>query len=429
MKKLILFAALALWSAAVVAQVEPTDKTTKKKRQSTTVIVIGENTEDNPVKVIALEYFKKTFTPAFREVGMPRFMITDHKAKAIFAVGGFVNFRTAYDFNSVLPNLDFVTYNIPPTRSSGDAGRVLMDGSTSRLYFKTVISTNKGPLQAYIETDFRGTNYALRLRQAYVSFMGFTLGQTVTTFCDQSTSFNTIDFEGPNGYTYGRNLMIRYHHAWKNGLSAAIAVEYPVVSATYGTKNEAIYQRVPDIPFYIQYAWNDNKSHVRASAVLRNMYYRNLESLQTIDQIGWGVQLSATWAVGAKLQLYGQIVYGLGITPYISDLQGSGMDMIGSSKNGTMKTPGQLAWLAGMQVMLTPKMPFTLGYSQVEMSDTDKQMAGTDYQMGRYAVANLFYNFSPSWSVGAEYLYGTRTNFDGTYGQSQRFQMAVQLNF
>ncbi|MEG0656273.1 MAG: DcaP family trimeric outer membrane transporter, partial [Mucinivorans sp.] len=328
MKNIVLLALLGLLSVAAMAKESPRAQKIKKIRPTTTVFVIGENTDDNPVKVIALEYFERTYVPGFQQVGMPRFMVTDRKAKAIFAVGGFVNFRTAYDFNSVLPNLDFVTYNIPNVRSPGDAGRLLMDASTSRLYFKTVIKTNKGPLQAYVETDFRGTNYALRLRQAYVSFMGFTLGQSISTFCDLSSSFNTIDFEGPNGYTYGRNLMLRYSHSWKNGLSAALALEFPVVSATYGTHSEAIYQRVPDIPFYIQYAWNNNKSHIRASAVLRNMYYRDLVRSRTIDQIGWGVQLSATWAVSPKVQLYGQMVYGQGITPYIEDLQGVGMDMI-----------------------------------------------------------------------------------------------------
>lgn len=400
------------------------------KAQNTTVMVIGDNAADDAIKESVREYFVATYEPGFQQVKAPKFLITDKSTKAAFTIGGFVNFRTAYDFNQVLDNLDFVTYQIPMVGSSINNQRVLMDGSTSRLYFKTVVSTRNGPLVGYIETDFRGPGNSLRLREAYVSYYGFTLGQTTSTFCDLGASFNTIDFEGPNAYTYGRNLMVQYKYKASSGFSFAVAAEYPVVSATYGNLNKPAYQRMPDIPAYVQYAWSGGASHIRASGIVRNMSYLDQRESQLMDKTGWGAQLSGTFKVGSLLQLYGQALYGEGITPYIQDLQGVGLDLVPNhTGSGDMQTVAAMAWLAGAQINITRKMPLTVGYSQVTLFDNHGDLSSSDYRIGQYLATNLFYNFSPLWSVGVEYLYGTRINFSGQTGAANRVQACIQLNF
>lgn len=401
----------------------------KWMEERTTVFIVGVgSTLDTVAKQQARSYFEQHLRTGFQQDQMPRFLITDPAAKAVFAVGGFVTFRTAYDFDRVMPSLDFIPYQTPMVSSPANSQRLLMDASTSRLYFKTVIKTGGGPLEAYISTDFRGGGYALRLREAYISYFGFTLGQTTTTFSDLNASFNTIDFQGPNGYTYGRNLLVRYEHKWSNGFSLALGVEYPVVGGTYCQATEKIYQRVPDIPAYLQYAWKGG--HIRASGIIRNMFYHNNITRSNIDAIGWGAQLSGSSNIGSRVRLYGNIVYGQGITPYVSDLQGSNMDLVhNTTQIGQMVSPRTLSWLAGLQINITPKMPLTLGYSQVRVYDTDHVLGADNYRVGQYVVANMFYNISRYWNVGVEYLYGTRTNFDGSFGKSTRVQAAVQFSF
>lgn len=411
---------------------------TKKKRpqwlsEETTVLIIGNHTADEMIiKENAKALFRKTHPQEYQVVGMPRFMITDKKAKATFAIGGFVNFRTAYDLGGIMnPTTDFVPYSIPMVGDALNSERLLMSANTSRLYFRTVISTrNGGPLEGYIEVDFRGPGNSLRLRQAYIKYYGFKIGQAVTTFSDPNGSFNTIDFEGPNGYTYGRNLMIQYTHNWTNGVGVGIAVEYPVVNATYGLASNAVYQRVPDIPAYVQYSWGKYGSHIRASGVLRNMFYANKIRNVNTDQLGWGAQLSGSFGIAGLVTLYGQMLYGEGITPYISDLQDTHFDMMPNphSPGAEFATP-MMGWLAGAQFNITKKIPLTVGYSQVKMFDPKGAMMPNDYNIGQYIVANIFYKFNKSWKVGVEYLYGTRTNFNGNFAQTHRIQSSVQLNF
>lgn len=426
MKKLLLILTIAI-SATTLSTTIAQDK---KSWDETQVIVIGDP-QNETIKIEATEYFRNTLRQGFLQTGMPKFIITDKKQRAVFAIGGFVNFRTAYDFDNMIGNIDFVTYDIPMHGTAANAGRFLMDGSTSRLYFKSLIATSMGkPIETYIETDFRGPGNSLRLREAYISWNGWTAGQTVTTFCDLAASFNTIDFEGPNGYTYGRNLMIQYKHAWDNGLSAGIAAEYPSLSATYSTNTAAIPQRIPDIPAYVQYAWNKGASHIRASGIIRNMYYQDMVSNSTEDAIGWGTQLSGIFKLSNRLTAYGQFLYGQGITPYIQDLAGNGLDLT-PQRNvaGRLEAPITTSWLAGMQFNITPKMPLTVGYSQVLLNNKDGYNNPEQYKLAQYVVGNLFYNFNQALSIGVEYLYGTRYNHSDSFGHSNRIQAAVQFNF
>ena len=364
---------------------------------------------------------------------IPRFLIADKKANAIFAIGGFVKFRTAYDFTSVMPNKDFVPSQISMYKNLSNEQRMLMDASTSRLFFETVIKTGSGgPLKAYVEADFRGAGNTLRLRQAYISYYGFKFGQSTTTFCDLGAAFNTIDFEGPNAYTYGRNLMIQYTHQWASGLSIGAALEYPVINATYNNYSASVYQRIPDIPVYLQYQWGEGikQSHIRLSAILRNMYYTDLNSMTNVDKVGWGVQASGSFAIGNAVRLYGQFVYGEGLAEYVQDLQGLPYDMVGSKGvMGSMVNLPVMAYFAGAQFNITPQIPLTVGYSQVTLFNREHALPNSDYHIGQYLVANCFYNISRAWSVGVEYLYGMRHDFVEHFGRAQRVQAAIQFNF
>lgn len=364
----------------------------------------------------------------------PHFAITDPSSKAIFTVGGFVNMRTAYDFTNVMPNLDFIPAVIPMSTTVSNSQRVLMDASTSRVFMESVIKTGCGtPLHAYVEGDFRGVSNAFHLRQAYVSFGGWKAGKAVSTFTDINSAFNTIDFEGPNAFSYRRNLMIQYTKNWWNGLGLGVAIEFPEVSSAYNSYTQSVYQRVPDIPMYLQYQWgqSNNPSHIRLTGVVRNMFYTNNVVEVNEDNIGWGAQLSGALAFGHWGKLYGQALYGEGIGEYIQDLMGIGYDLVGDNYNhGHLLNIPAMAWFVGMQFNLCEqKMPLTLGYSQVSVYNRDNYMSMGDYKLGQYVVANCFYNFSRALSVGVEYLYGTRNEYGGGFGHSQRVQTAIQFNF
>ena len=245
--------------------------------------------------------YNETHRTGFQQNEKPMFIFSTKDNKFSFAIGGFINLRASYGFNDVVNNIDFVPYNIPIPGNYATKQRIGMDASTSRIYLKAIANSNTlGRVIVFMDADFRGGNaysYTPRVRSAYVWFKGLTLGRDVTTFCDLSAAPTTIDFQGPNAYNFNFATMIRYEFSlWEDHFKMGMAAEVPNVSATYGDGIgnifAAIPQRMPDFPVYAQFAWGENRqSHIRASAVFRNMYAYDIVREKNTSLFGWGVQV------------------------------------------------------------------------------------------------------------------------------------------
>lgn len=77
-----------------------------------------------------------------------------------------------------------------------------------------------------------------------------------------------------------------------------------------------------------QYSWNKGMSHVRASAVFRDLDYYNERLDSRESQFGYGVQVSGEWQLGRKWTAYWQGIYGKGVAGYIQDIAGTGLDLV-----------------------------------------------------------------------------------------------------
>ena len=428
---------MSLTSSDVLAEHNNAKKHKDHYKKRHNVLIIGADPESDRIWMMKgkiIDTYARTTKDGFQQSGVPNFIISSPSGKAIFGIGGFVNFRTAYNWNNVIDSKDFVTSAIPMTTTTQNKQRLLMDVSTTRLYFKTIINSRfLGPIESYIETDFRGNGTSLHLREAYVAFKGVTLGQTATTFVDLKAAPNTIDFEGPNAYTYSRNLLIRYNFSITPHWDFAIAAEMPDVSATTpGTAAHIIPQRVPDIPLYAQYNWNGGNSHVRASGLLRTMNYYDNTDMNTETVLGWGAMLTSNIKVHRSICAFGQIVYGEGIENYIQDITGKGYDLVPNPNySGELQTLPTMGWMVGIKANITKRWQMNGAYSQVQIWNDNSYFAQAPdtYKLSKYIVANLLYNITPSLNVGAEYLYGTRKNANNAMANANCAQMMIQLSF
>ncbi len=398
------------------------------------VIVTGlrGDAADSAMIGAAVRHYFETHVTGFQQSHMPQFIITGRDNRFLLGIGGYVNFRTAYDFSGVVQNEDFVTYDIPIPGNATTAQQLRMDASTSRLFFKAIANTKKlGRVITYIETDFRGGDYRLRLRSAYISFKGWLFGRDVTTFCDLNASPTTIDFEGPNAYTFGFNTMIRYTHAFNDRWSLGAALEMPEVSGTYAPGLIAIPQRLPDLPVYVQYNWGKNRfSHIRASAVFRDMYYHNETLGKNKSAFGWGTQLSTAIRVTRPLILFGQAVYGRGISPYIQDIDGAGLDIVPDPRHpDQLQTLPMFGWFGAAQINLLDNLFCSGGFSQVRVYKRNDFGTSDMYRTAQYIFGNVFYHITPNCQVALEYLYGKRKNMDNASNHANRIQAMIQYNF
>ena len=385
----------------------------------------------------AAKVFAETSRKGFQQPHNPQFIFTSPNERFMLGVGATVTLRTSYDFMGAMGNIDFVPYDIPMTKGYANQQRIMMDASTSRIFLKGVVNTERlGQIVAYTDFDFRGGDafsYLPRLRSAYVQMLGFTVGRDVTTFCDLMAAPETIDFEGPNAYNFRFTEMIRYEHSWLNKhLTLGVAAEVPTVNATYGENFTAIYQRVPDGIAYLQYEWGKNRtSHIRVSGVIRDMYLHDNHSGKNTTQLGWGVQFSGHIEAGKWVDLYMNGVYGRGITPYINDLMGTPYDFTYDPNDPTrLQTLPMWGWQAAAQVNIMPgKFWLAGGYSEVHLEKHNGALSDTQYARGHYVFANAFYNVSRNFTVALEYLHGGRVNVSDAKSDANRLSIMAQYNF
>ena len=384
----------------------------------------------------AINDYMETHRTGFQQAEKPQFVFTTRNNRFSFSLGGSIALRGSYDFKGVVNNTDFVPYDIPVPGNYDTRQKISMDASTSHIIMKAVVRSPKlGPVTITIDADFRGGapgSYTPRLRSAYVSALGFTLGRDVTTFCDLQAAPTTIDFQCPNAYSFDFATVLRYEVDFaRNHMRFGLACELPRVSGTYNDSFAPIPQRMPDFPFYLLYAWGpDRSSHIRTTGIVRNLYLHNLRTGNNTSRLGWGAQLSGTIRMGRPLRLFFNGVYGRGITPYILDLIGSGLDFAPDPANpDRMRTIPTWGGQAALQADLSKRLSVTGGYSTVRVEHENGPLPADRYRQGQYIFCNIFCTLTPLCRVAAEYLHGTRRNMDGATGSANRVSLQVQYNF
>lgn len=365
-----------------------------------------------------------------RKPSMPSVVFSTRDGILNFAIGGYVKFTTSYDFDGIIDNNDFITNQIPMTSIDGNREQLRMDASKSTLSFKAIANPqNVGKIVTYISADFRAQNNMLDMHNAYISMKGFTMGYTTSTFFDETAEPPTIDFEGPNSMPLIRHTQIRFKHDITNNFSFALAAEMPMFSATYSKSNRSAKQCIPDIPLYFQYSLN-NGTHFRASGLFRDLRYYDEITEESENKFGWGAQFSGVANFASKVKFYWMGIYGRGISNYIQDLNGLGLDLVADNEEpGNMKDIPAYSWYAGLRYNFSPTFFCSATYSQVRV-DPDKDLETPKmYKFSQYIVGNLFWNVTQNCQMGIEYIYGSKENMADESNHANRAQMMVLYNF
>ena len=145
-----------------------------------TAFAKGDSAAFSVVKYDTLSYVIKSYieessSKYFQDPTIPRFLIKDRTDSFIFGVGGYVAALGYYDNNN-LAGPYFMVSSIPVGNKRLNPNYFDLNMSQTRLSFKVIGITKRGVVNAYIETDFAGSNYAMRLRHAYLEFMGIKIG-------------------------------------------------------------------------------------------------------------------------------------------------------------------------------------------------------------------------------------------------------------
>jgi hypothetical protein len=369
----------------------------------------------------------------------------DEKAK--IDLYGFAMLDMGFDFGQNDPDwFDVVRPTKLPAFADefGQDGRFYSGVRQSRLGVKSWIPTKNGQVYTIFEFELFGTGVdagqtTFRLRHAYGEWKQFGAGQTWSPFMDIDVFPNSIEYWGPNGMVFFRNVQLRWT-PWSKGDSRfAVALERPGASADQGQYAGRIELQdvkgrfpLPDLSAHFKLAggWG----HVQAAGILRQMKWDDLNNDEfdlSGDATGWGINLSTNLKVW-KSVIRASVAFGEGVQNYWNDAP---VDVGIENNFSNPRTPivGKALPILGIVAFVdfnwSDEWTSTVGYSMVDIDNSSGQTDDA-YKKGQYALANILYHPTSSVFLGPEIQWGKRENFrDGFTSDDVRIQFSAKYNF
>jgi len=369
------------------------------------------------------------------------------KPKAFLDIYGFAQMDAGYDFKQVDPDwFDVIRPVKLPSRKDefGADGNAYFSVRQTRFGAKSEVPTSLGTLKTLFEFELFGTGAnagqtTFRLRHAYGELGQFGAGQTWSPFMDIDVFPNSVEYWGPNGMVFFRNVQFRWMPI-RGDSRVTLALERPGASADQGVYRDRIELQdvkphfpMPDISGEARLGrkWG----YVEAAGIVRRIKWvdNGTDQYNLSGGVwGWGMNFSSNLKVYKKDVVKLQLVYGRGIQNYMNDAP----EDVGPKPNpGNPVTPviGVALPLLGIVAFYdhywNDKFSSTIGYSREDIDNSASQ-ADNAFRSGQYAVTNLLYYPVKDVMAGAEFQWGYRRNFrDGWSVPDYRIQFSFKYNF
>jgi hypothetical protein len=330
----------------------------------------------------------------------------------------------------------------------GEDGHFFSGVRQSRFGVRAYVPTALGELKTVFEYELFGTGVdagqtTFRLRHAYGELGHFGAGQTWSPFMDPDVFPNSIEYWGPNGMVFFRNVQARWMPLMGQ-TAVTLAVERPGASGDAGVyadriELQNIKARFPLPDFSGNIRESGDWGHVQVAGIVREIKWDDTLKDQfdlSGSATGWGINVSANYKTKFNDQSSGVLrasyVYGHGIENYMNDAP---VDIGIQNQLGNPVTPiiGKALPVTGVvlfyDVNWNPKWTSTAGYSMVNIDNTDAQVP-SEYHRGHYFLANLLYHPLPDLFAGGEIQWGKReNNSDGFSSDDFRIQFSVKYSF
>jgi hypothetical protein len=361
---------------------------------------------------------------------------------------GFAMTDFGYNFNQINP----AYYDaMRPTRlpayenEFGTDGNVYFSARQTRFGVKAESETKFGKLTTVFDFDLFGVGAdqgltTIRLRHAYGQLGHFGAGQTESAFMDLSVFPNTLEYWGPCGMLFYRNVQFRWIPII-GPTELVFALEMPGASADagmYSDRNELSGIRgrfpLPDLSGHYRYA-NEKFGYVQLGGMLRSIQWED-QSADTIDlsgkAIGYGISISAGINIGEIVFLHLQGIYGAGVENYFNDapvdigIENNFDDPVQPIVGVALPNVGLVGFV---DLNWSSKFTSSIGYSTTIITNSDGQ-APDAFHQGQYFSANLIYYPVDNVLIGTELQYIQRDNYsDGFSSSATKINFSLKYNF
>jgi hypothetical protein len=367
--------------------------------------------------------------------------------KPTLEVYGFVMLDFGENFTTIHPDW-FDTMRVTRLPSFEDQyGR---DGSTfagvrqTRFGARSTTPTDLGDVKTTFEFELFGTGVdegqtTFRLRHAYGELGAFGAGQTWSPFMDIDVFPNSLEYWGPTGMVFFRNVQLRWMPI-QGDTRLTLALERPGASGDAGVLADRIELqnvrgRSPIPDFSGEYRFGRPWGYVEAAGMLGWIKWDDILDDQfdlTGSATRWGVNLSSNVKFGGQSTLRLQFVFGEGIQNYMND---SPVDIGIAPNPGDIRSPitGEAIPITGTVVFLdhnwNSQWSTAVGYSRQDNDNTPGQDDDA-FKVGQYALANILYTPVRNVMLGGEFQWGRREMFrDPFVGKGVKLQFSFKYNF
>ncbi|HET7208610.1 MAG TPA: DcaP family trimeric outer membrane transporter [Terriglobales bacterium] len=353
--------------------------------------------------------------------------------QTILKIGGYFKTDFIYDLKPAGNTDSFIPSSIPiPSVVGVNNATVSIRPTRLNLDFR-IPTTQLGDVRFFLEGDLFGTNATTpRLRHAYAQVRNVLIGQTFSNFMDPDGFPDTLDFQGPNGMVSIRNPQLRYGFALSPSTTLYVSVEKPSSDITFKTPQFSSQPNAPSPDGVIRLRQEFERGHFQVSALFRSIaaFVPTTPTPKTDSVFGWGVNLSTGLKTFNKDNAIFAVAAGHGISRYLQDTSGLGIDAEPNSSTGLQATPAVGVEAAYQHYWLkTLRSSAIYSYAAVNNTAFFVSAAPGTYNHATYTGSNLIWNPFGSLNVGAEFLYGWATEQNGQKASAPRIQFSAKYSF
>jgi hypothetical protein len=372
---------------------------------------------------------------------------TADEPKPRLDIYGFAMVDFGFNFTSINPNwFDTMRVTRLPTfeEEFGKDGSTFAGVRQTRFGAKGFMPTSLGELRTTFEFELFGTGVdegqtTFRLRHAYGELGQFGAGQYWSPFMDIDVFPNSLEYWGPTGMVFFRNVQVRWMPV-QGDTRLTLALERPGASGDSGLLADRIELQnvegrfpLPDLS--AEYRYGAKRGYIEVAGMLGQMKWDDLLE-DEFDLNGsdtrWGINLSSNVKLAERTTLRAQYVFGEGIQNYMND---SPVDV------GIVSNPGNaLSPIRGEAIPMTALSLFVdhnwndrwstaVGYSRQDMDNREGQ-GDEAFNTGQYALGNVLFSPVANVMVGGELQWGRRESFRNPYvADGVKLQFSFKYNF
>ncbi len=356
---------------------------------------------------------------------------------------GFAQGDAIFDFDQNNP--DWFDVNRPTKLPAfrhefGGDNHTWFSARQTRFGVKSSVPAGNADLKTVFDFDLFGVGIdagqtTIRLRHAYGQWGMVGAGQLETPFMDLDVFPNILDYWGPNGMIFFRNVLVFVEPInEEKGFKVQIALERPGASGDGGRFADRIeLQNIvgrfpwPDLSAGVWY--QDPKwGHVKIAGIVRSIRWDDILP-DTFDlsggTTGAGGTISAVLKAGKNDVFRLQYVGGRGIQNYFNDAP-IDIGVVTNFSNRRRPLLGEALPVWGAVAFLdhtwNKVWTSSIGYSRVSIDNSDGQIP-EDFRTGQYGTINLLSTPVPNVMIGGELQWGRRANFGAVQVNGDPFRV------